>query len=190
MTNLNHILWIGGHIWPSDSFPTYQLVWTFVWKIDINNNIRITNSILLNCPPALLPFSLRCKKEQDPERAVGWNRFVLSWHFQSVITVTYSTARRKSVFGIGLTPNKNASKEWKPLKTTIAAARCYNPIRQMLILKSAKPNPHKNIITLNLGDPTVFGNLATHQLVNQVRGHSQMTSVERAREGVAQILTQ
>ena len=54
---------------------------------------------------------------------------------------------------------KNASREeWKG-RASIVAKNTFNPIRNILETMSIDPNPEKKMISLSIGDPTVFGNL-------------------------------
>ena len=39
------------------------------------------------------------------------------------------------------------------------ARKTFNPIRNILETMDLKPNPKKKMISLSIGDPTVFGNL-------------------------------
>ena len=48
--------------------------------------------------------------------------------------------------------------EWK-VRASIVAKNTFNPIRNILETMSIAPNPEKKMISLSIGDPTVFGNL-------------------------------
>ena len=48
--------------------------------------------------------------------------------------------------------------EWK-VRASIVAKNTFNPIRNILETMSIAPNPDKKMISLSIGDPTVFGNL-------------------------------
>ena len=48
--------------------------------------------------------------------------------------------------------------EWK-VRASIVAKNTFNPIRDILETMKIAPNPDKKMISLSIGDPTVFGNL-------------------------------
>ena len=54
---------------------------------------------------------------------------------------------------------KNASREEWKVRASIVAKNTFNPIRNILETMSIDPNPEKKMISLSIGDPTVFGNL-------------------------------
>ena len=54
---------------------------------------------------------------------------------------------------------KNASREEWKVRASIVAKNTFNPIRNILETMSIAPNPEKKMISLSIGDPTVFGNL-------------------------------
>ena len=58
---------------------------------------------------------------------------------------------------------RHYEKRWKPLAAADIARNTFNPIRNILETMVIKPNPDKKMISLSIGDPTVFGNLAPHQ---------------------------
>ena len=45
------------------------------------------------------------------------------------------------------------------MRASIVAKNTFNPIRNILETMSIAPNPEKKMISLSIGDPTVFGNL-------------------------------
>lgn len=45
--------------------------------------------------------------------------------------------------------------------------KTFNPIRAIVDNMKVKPNPNKTVISLSIGDPTVFGNLPTDPEVTQ-----------------------
>ena len=51
-------------------------------------------------------------------------------------------------------------KNIEPSKTSLTT---FNPIRQIVDSMVLTPNPSKTMISLGLGDPTLFGNLKIHQ---------------------------
>ena len=52
----------------------------------------------------------------------------------------------------------SSRKEWKVNASTLAK-KTFNPIRNILETMNIAPNPEKQMISLSIGDPTVFGNL-------------------------------
>lgn len=53
---------------------------------------------------------------------------------------------------------------WK-VESSVMAKTTFNPIRNILETMELKPNPEKPMISLSIGDPTVFGNLTPPQVV-------------------------
>jgi len=51
-----------------------------------------------------------------------------------------------------------SGKEWN-VSASIVAKNTFNPIRNILETMNITPNPEKKMISLSIGDPTVFGNL-------------------------------
>ena len=41
------------------------------------------------------------------------------------------------------------------------AKKTFNPIRNIVESINLKPNPEKEMISLSIGDPTIFGNLVS-----------------------------
>jgi tyrosine aminotransferase len=58
---------------------------------------------------------------------------------------------------------ETAKTAWTPLPASIVSQRTVNPIRRIVDNLQVKPNPDKPVISLALGDPTVFGNLSTDE---------------------------
>jgi tyrosine aminotransferase len=54
--------------------------------------------------------------------------------------------------------------EWKQIEASLTARRTVNPIRQIVDQLKVEPNPQKDMISLALGDPTLFGNFKTTEL--------------------------
>jgi len=54
--------------------------------------------------------------------------------------------------------NDHKRKEWK-VNASIVAKNTFNPIRNLLETMNITPSPNKKMISLSIGDPTVFGNL-------------------------------
>lgn len=89
-------------------------------------------------------------------------------------------------------------KEWY-VKASIMAKDTFNPIRNILETMDITPHPDKKMISLSIGDPTVFGNLmpssvVTEAVIEAIRGgksngYGPSTGFESAREAVAKYLT-
>ncbi|KAG0232779.1 hypothetical protein BGW42_007939 [Actinomortierella wolfii] len=58
--------------------------------------------------------------------------------------------------------NTRSRSSWK-VPASIVAKRTSNPIRAIVDHIKVKPNPEKSMISLALGDPTLFGNFKIHQ---------------------------
>ena len=54
---------------------------------------------------------------------------------------------------------KNRRREEWRVNASIVAKNTFNPIRDLLETMTIVPNPEKKMISLSIGDPTVFGNL-------------------------------
>ena len=93
--------------------------------------------------------------------------------------------------------NKNMTKirtEWK-VKASIVAKNTFNPIRNILETMDITPHPNKKMISLSIGDPTVFGNLKPPtEVVDAVKlslesgsnnGYGPSTGFVAARQAVA-----
>ena len=65
----------------------------------------------------------------------------------------------KVTFSDEMTERKNICREEWRVKASIVAKNTFNPIRNILETMSITPNPDKKMISLSIGDPTVFGNL-------------------------------
>ena len=105
------------------------------------------------------------------------------------------------VFGasINLVPDllvdAEATEESPEIGISTVARRTINPIRQIVDRSKVQPNPNKSLISLSLGDPTIFGNLSTHpcvleavrdQLANpKAHGYAPSTGFEHARAAIA-----
>ncbi|XP_068595800.1 tyrosine aminotransferase [Brachionichthys hirsutus] len=61
---------------------------------------------------------------------------------------------------------KNRRQRWE-VKPSEMANNTFNPIRAIVDEMKLTPNPDKPMITLSVGDPTVFGNLPADDAVNQ-----------------------
>ncbi|XP_049580526.1 tyrosine aminotransferase isoform X3 [Syngnathus scovelli] len=62
--------------------------------------------------------------------------------------------------------DKRGSKTWE-VKPSLMANNTFNPIRTIVDEMKISPNPDKPMISLSIGDPTVFGNLPTDDAVLQ-----------------------
>lgn len=51
------------------------------------------------------------------------------------------------------------TKSWTEVRASAMAKNTFNPIRNILETMTLTPNPDKKMISLSIGDPTVFGNL-------------------------------
>ena len=70
-----------------------------------------------------------------------------------------------------------------------------NPIRNIVDRSKVTPNPEKEIISLSLGDPTVFGNMKTAAEVveamkgalegHKADGYAPVTGTKAAKEAIA-----
>ena len=84
--------------------------------------------------------------------------------------------------------------EWK-VRASIVAKNTFNPIRNILETMDITPHPQKKMISLSIGDPTVFGNLnPATEVVEAVsaslasglhNGYGPSTGFVAAREAVA-----
>eukprot|EP00128_Syssomonas_multiformis_P010920 Colp12_sorted_trinity150504_noHs@9751 len=84
--------------------------------------------------------------------------------------------------------------EWK-VTPSRCAQRTVNPIRQIVDQMKLTPNPEKPMISLSIGDPTIFGNLATSDVVTNAvadavaslkfNGYPNSTGYESARDAIA-----
>eukprot|EP01103_Thecamoeba_quadrilineata_P019761 TRINITY_DN8159_c0_g1_i1.p1 TRINITY_DN8159_c0_g1~~TRINITY_DN8159_c0_g1_i1.p1 ORF type:complete len:447 (+),score=45.42 TRINITY_DN8159_c0_g1_i1:95-1342(+) len=58
------------------------------------------------------------------------------------------------------------SKEWRDIPASVASMRTINPIRAITDQLKPPSIPEKPVIYLSIGDPTIEGNLKTHEFVN------------------------
>ena len=97
----------------------------------------------------------------------------------------------------GITKNSQSyvpRSEWK-IKASIVAKNTFNPIRNILETMDITPHPKKKMISLSIGDPTVFGNLKpAKEIVEAVKislesgvnnGYGPSTGFAPARQAVA-----
>lgn len=61
--------------------------------------------------------------------------------------------------------NTNVIRSWTNIQASTMAEKTLNPIRNILETMTLTPNPEKKMISLSIGDPTVFGNLKPPQNV-------------------------
>jgi tyrosine aminotransferase len=81
------------------------------------------------------------------------------------------------------------------VESSVMAKTTFNPIRNILETMKLEPNPNKQMISLSIGDPTVFGNLKPPQVVSDAiresidngkkNGYAPSTGFVEAREAVA-----
>lgn len=57
--------------------------------------------------------------------------------------------------------------EWPQIAPSLIANRTSNPIRKIVDVQRIVPNPAKKLLSLGLGDPTIFGNMDTHEVVSK-----------------------
>lgn len=55
--------------------------------------------------------------------------------------------------------NLKMETNWPKILASQMAENTFNPIRDIVESMNLKPNPEKEMISLSIGDPTVFGNL-------------------------------
>lgn len=90
----------------------------------------------------------------------------------------------------------NHKRSWPKIHASKASMRTSNPIRQIVDqIDPSQSNKEKSLILLSIGDPTVFGNLVTHENVTQAivksvqsgyyNGYAHASGYKAAREVVA-----
>jgi DNA-binding transcriptional MocR family regulator len=89
---------------------------------------------------------------------------------------------------------RSMRQDWS-VKASIVAKNTFNPIRSILETMDCDPNPAKKMISLSIGDPTVFGNLkpakevveAVHAALDSGKhnGYGPSTGSLAAKEAVA-----
>ena len=55
--------------------------------------------------------------------------------------------------------NMNSLRTWSDIQASAMAQKTFSPIRNVVETMTLTPNPTKKVISLSIGDPTVFGNL-------------------------------
>lgn len=80
----------------------------------------------------------------------------------SVLDVRVNIGGRSSVQGRA----KGRKARWN-VRPSDMSNKTFNPIRAIVDNMKVKPNPNKTVISLSIGDPTVFGNLPTDPEVTQ-----------------------
>ena len=91
---------------------------------------------------------------------------------------------------------KEQKKITKKIPSSAMARNTFNPIRNILETMNLKPNPKKKMISLSIGDPTVFGNLKPDEVVLEAvrvslesdknHGYGSSTGFPEARAAVAE----
>jgi len=71
----------------------------------------------------------------------------------------------------GLPKNRTQRESWS-ISSSAMAKRTVNPIRRIVDAMKIEPNPDYKVISLSIGDPTIFGNLLPHE--------NMLTSVEKS----------
>jgi tyrosine aminotransferase len=89
-------------------------------------------------------------------------------------------------------------KKWN-VKASILAKDTFNPIRNILETMDLEPNPEKKMISLSIGDPTVFGNLRPARQITEAvvasiesgknNGYGPSTGFEGPRKAVAKYVS-
>jgi len=66
---------------------------------------------------------------------------------------------------------KKIRPSWNKVRASMMSKNTFNPIRNILETMTLTPNPDKKMISLSIGDPTVFGNLKPAKNVVEAIGH-------------------
>jgi len=110
--------------------------------------------------------------------------------------LVYTIIQVKSIKMLPPKSNKfcKSNNSWK-VESSVMAKTTFNPIRNILETMELKPNPEKQMISLSIGDPTVFGNLEPPKVVSEAihesiasgkrNGYAPSTGYPEAREAVA-----
>ncbi|KAJ1893477.1 hypothetical protein LPJ66_005735, partial [Kickxella alabastrina] len=96
------------------------------------------------------------------------------------------------------TPSVSQPRRWDAVPASEVSRRTFNPIRDVLsrpVQPLSTPKSTKEIISLSIGDPTVFGNFKTHPVVVKAveeairsyafNGYPPSVGVPQAREAIA-----
>merc|ERR1711988_408116 len=88
------------------------------------------------------------------------------------------------------------TKSWTEVRASLMSKNTFNPIRNILETMTLTPNPDKKMISLSIGDPTVFGNLKPSKNVidaiassvnsGKCNGYAPSTGYLEARKAVAE----
>lgn len=97
-----------------------------------------------------------------------------------------------------MSSNSHNRASWK-VPASIISKRTSNPIRAIVDHIKVKPNPNKSMISLALGDPTLFGNFKIHQTCTdavakqlhsyKANGYPPSTGYQQSRQAVADKFT-
>ncbi|XP_072135182.1 tyrosine aminotransferase [Mobula birostris] len=89
---------------------------------------------------------------------------------------------------------KSCHTKWN-IRASEMSKRTFNPIRTIVDKMKIEPNPKKAMISLSIGDPTVFGNLPTNEKILQAmkeavdsgkfNGYAPSTGYQSSRDAVA-----
>lgn len=84
---------------------------------------------------------------------------------------------------------------WKLIATSKAAQQTINPIRKIVDRLKIPPHPDKPMISLGLGDPTVYGDLDCHPIISKIvsekvletrsNGYPPASGCDKAKEAIA-----
>jgi len=115
-------------------------------------------------------------------------------HKPIMVVVNFSTNNDDIII-----EKKNRKREEWKVKASIVAKNTFNPIRNILETMVIEPNPDKKMISLSIGDPTVFGNLqpakevvkAVHEALDSYKhnGYGPSTGSLEARKAVAKYVS-
>jgi len=100
---------------------------------------------------------------------------------------------QKKFGGFGQNTEKRT---WNKVRGSMMSKNTFNPIRNILETMTLTPNPEKKMISLSIGDPTVFGNLKPAKNVveaiglcvnsGKCNGYAPSTGYVEARQAVAE----
>lgn len=94
--------------------------------------------------------------------------------------------------------SKENKKQWQ-VSASAMSKNTHNPIRKLVDCMKLTPNPNKEMISLSIGDPTIFGNMKTHEEINSAivrslqsykyNGYAPSVGYVEARAAVAKFLS-
>ena len=97
--------------------------------------------------------------------------------------------------------NEQSQRTWDLVRASQTSMRTSNPIRRIVDqLNPSDANPEKPLLSLSIGDPTIFGNLRTHDAVidavdhalhsNHYNGYAHSAGYAEARRALAKHYSQ